>query len=165
MTRYFNDFSVGENFVTSRRTLTDYDVEAFCNLTWFNLSMFFDEIYAAEEMPFRGRVLPGPFIISLALGLFLKLGFYERSIIALLGIENMKFKAPLRAGDTMQVNISILNMKESKTYNNRGILSLRFSVYKVMTIAEKELIMAFDMTHMLKKRSSDQGAGNGRQAP
>jgi len=158
MVKYFNDFSVGEHFVTSRRTLTEYDVEAFCNLTWFNLSMFFDEIYAAEEMPFRGRVFPGPFIISLAVGLFMKLGFYERSIIALLGIENMKFKASLRAGDTMQVHVSILSVKESKTYDDRGILSLRFSVFKVISVSEKELIMTFDMAHMLKKKSSDRGA-------
>lgn len=158
MIKYFDDFSVGENFVTSRRTLTEYDVEAFCNLTWFNLSMFFDEIYATEEMPFRGRVFPGPFIISLAVGLFMKLGFYERSIIALLGIENMKFKASLRAGDTMQVHVSILSVKESKTYDDRGILSLRFSVFKVISVSEKELIMTFDMAHMLKKKSSDRGA-------
>ncbi|NVM03592.1 MAG: dehydratase [Candidatus Helarchaeota archaeon] len=150
--KYFNEFNVGDKFLTSRRTLTEYDLEAFCNLVWFNSSMFFDDIYAKEEMPYKSRVFPGPFIIPLAVGLFLKLGFYERTIIALLGIQNMKFKAPLRIGDTMQVDVEILDKKDSKTYPDRGILIVQFIVNKALSKSEKEFIMSFEMTHMLKKR-------------
>ncbi|MFX1450697.1 MAG: dehydratase, partial [Promethearchaeota archaeon] len=109
--KFFNDFSVGDKFITARRTLTEYDLETFCNLVWFNSSMFFDDIYAKEEMPYKSRVFPGPLIIPLAVGLFLKLGLYEKTIIALLGIQNMKFKAPLRCGDTMEVAVEVLDKK------------------------------------------------------
>lgn len=150
--KFFDDFNVGDKFTTSRRTLTEYDLEAFCNLTWFNSSMFFDEIFAKEEMPYESRVFPGPFIICLAVGLFLKCGYYENTIIALLGIQNMKFKAPLRIGDTMEVEVEVLEKKESKTYPDRGVLTVQFIVNRALSNTEKEFIMAFEMIHMLKKR-------------
>jgi acyl dehydratase len=150
--KFFNDFKIGDKFITSRRTLTEHVLETFCNLVWFNSSMFFDEIYAKEEMPYKNRVFPGPLIIPLAVGLFLKLGIYEKTIIALLGIQNMKFKAPLRVGDTMQVEVEIVNKKDSKTYPDRGVLIVQFIVNKVLSNTEKEFIMSFEMAHMLKKR-------------
>jgi len=118
--------------------------------------MFFDEVYAKNEMPYKSPVFPGPFIIPLAVGLFLKLGHYEKTIIALLGIQNMKFKEPLRSGDTMEAEVKILNMRESKKFSDRGIMNLSFTVNKIETDLSKKFIMSFEMTHMLKKRNYGQ---------
>ena len=104
-------------------------------------------------MPYKSPVIPGPFIIPLALGLFLKLGLYERTVIALLGIQNLRFKTSLRVGDTMEVEVKILTKKNSKTYSNRGILHSLFYINKVHHDLSKEFIMSFEMTHMLKKKN------------
>jgi acyl dehydratase len=150
--RFFEDFSEGDSYITSRRTLKEADLLTFCNLCWFNLSMFFDDIYATQEMPYKSPVFPGPFIIPLAIGLFLKLGLYERTVIALLDIRNLKFKTPLRVNDTMEVEVQIINKKESKTYPKRGILITSFIVNKIRPNLTREFIMSFEMTHMLKKK-------------
>ena len=154
--RYLEDFKENETFITPRRTLRESDLLNFCNLTWFNLSMFYDEIYAKNEMPYKSSVFPGPFIIPLAVGLFLKLGLYEKTIIALLGIENMKFKEPLRSGDTIQAEVKILGIRESKTYLDRGIMNLSFTVNKIDLNLSKTFIMSFEMAHMLKKKNYKQ---------
>lgn len=151
--RYFDEFKVGEKFFTGRRTLLESDLTAFCNLVWFNSSMFFDHVYAKEEMPYGSPVFPGPFIIPLAVGLFLKLGLYEKTIIALLGIQNMKFKAPLRANDTMQVEVEILDQRPSKSNPDTGILTVKFTIFKVLSPTEKEFIMEFEMAHLLKRNT------------
>ena len=151
--KYFEEFHEGEKYITSRRTLREAELIDFCNLCWFNLSMFFDKIYAKKEMPYKSPVFPGPFIIPLAIGLFLKLGVYEKTIIALLGIKNLKFKTSLRINDTMEVEVEILNKKESKTYADRGIIHSLFTVYKINLDLTNEFIMSFEMTHMLKKKS------------
>jgi acyl dehydratase len=114
--------------------------------------MFFDDIYAEKEMPYKSPVFPGPFIIPLAIGLFLKLGVYERTVIALLGIQNLKFKTSLRVGDTMEVKVEILTKKDSKTYSDRGILLSLFTINKILHDLTKEFIMSFEMTHLLKKK-------------
>jgi acyl dehydratase len=150
--KYFEEFQEGEKYITSRRTLRETDLMDFCNLCWFNLSMFFDEIYAETEMPYKSSVFPGPFIIPLAIGLFLKLGVYEKTVIALLGIQNLRFKTSLRVGDTMEVEVSILSKKDSKTYSNRGIMRSLFTINRVLHDLTKESIMSFEMTHMLKKK-------------
>ncbi len=151
--KYFEEFQEGDTFLTSRRTLREADLMDFCNLCWFNLSMFFDEIYAANEMPYESPVFPGPFIIPLAIGLFLKLGVYEKTVIALLGIKNLLFKTSLRVGDTMEVEVIILTTRESKTYSERGILDSSFTINKIHPDFSKEFIMSFEMTHLLKKKN------------
>ncbi len=151
--RYLEDFKENETFITSRRTLREADLLNFCNLCWFNSSMFFDEIYAQKEMPYKSPVFPGPFIIPIAIGLFLKLGLYEKTIISLLGIQNMKFKKPLRSGDTVEAEVKILNKRDSKKFNDRGIMNLSFTVYKVKLDLSRIFIMSFEMTHMLKKKN------------
>jgi acyl dehydratase len=98
-------------------------------------------------------VFPGPFIIPLSIGLFLKLGIYERTAIALLGIENLKFKNSLRVGDTMEVEVNIIKKKDSKTYSDRGILYSSYAVNKINGDLTKEFIMSFEMTHLLKKKN------------
>jgi len=150
--KFFEEFQEGEKYITSRRTLREGDLMDFCNLCWFNLSMFFDDIYTEKEMPYKSPVFPGPFIIPLAIGLFLKLGVYERTVIALLGIQNLKFKTSLRVGDTMEVEVKILTKKDSKTYSNRGILLSLFTINKVLPDLTKGFIMSFEMTHLLKKK-------------
>ena len=150
--KFFEEFHEGETYITSRRTLREADLLNFCNLCWFNLSMFFDEIYVTREMPYKSPVFPGPFIIPLAIGLFLKLGLYERTAIALLGIENLKFKNSLRVDDTMEVNVNIIKKKDSKTYPDRGILYSLFTVTKINIDLTKEFIMSFEMVHLLKKK-------------
>ena len=151
--KYYEEFIEGEIYTTSRRTLKEADLLNFCNLCWFNLSMFFDEIYAEKEMPYKTPVFPGPFIIPLAIGLFLKTGIYEKTVIALLGIQNLKFRTSLRVGDTMEVDVKIINKKSSQTYPDRGILQSLFTISKVTADLKKQVIMSFEMTHMLKKRS------------
>ncbi len=139
--------------MTERRTLTENDLTAFCNLVWFHDPMFFDEIYAREEMPYGSRVFPGPFIIPLAVGLFLQLGIYKKTIIALLSIQNMRFKAPLRINDTMQAGVEVLETRQSRTRPDRGILTMKFTVFKVISPEEKEIVMEFEMLHLLKRNT------------
>jgi len=89
----------------------------------------------------------------MAIGLFLKLGVYERTVIALLGIQNLRFKTSLKVGDTMEVEVKILTKKESKTYSNRGVLHSLFIINKVHPDLSNEFIMSFEMTHKLKKKN------------
>lgn len=145
--RYWEDFREGETFPTARRTIYDSDVSQFCNLTWLNMSLFFDEHYMQEETQYKARVVPGPFIIPLALGLFLKLGLFERTAISLLDIRNMRFHNSLRVGDTMQVEVTIVEKRETKK-SDQGILIPQFNV----TRHDGTPVMTFEMVQLLKRK-------------
>ncbi|MHA1751075.1 MAG: hypothetical protein ACTSYZ_01775 [Candidatus Helarchaeota archaeon] len=146
--RYLEDFKIGEEFITPQRTIHLHDITQFCNLTWFNLSIFYDENYIKENTVWKNYVVPGPFLIALALGLYLKLGLYEKTIIALLGIENMNFKNPLIAGETMKTIVKVLNIRKSTKNPDRGIIHLQFIIKK----SDNTFVMSFEMYHLLKCR-------------
>ncbi|MHA1278284.1 MAG: hypothetical protein ACTSQI_00205 [Candidatus Helarchaeota archaeon] len=145
--RYWEDFEVGEEFETARRTISESEVLQFCNLTWFNMSLFFDEIYAQEGTIYKTRVVPGPFIIPLAVGLFLKLGVYEKTALSLLDIRNMHFFNSLKIGETMQIKVKILEKRET-TKRDRGLLIPQFNVIK----HDGTPVMSFEMVHLLKRK-------------
>jgi 3-hydroxybutyryl-CoA dehydratase len=109
--------------------------------------MFFDDVYAKEETIYHGRVVPGPFLIALAIGLFIKLGLYERTAISMLDIKNMRFFNSLKIGETMQVEVTILDKQETKN-SDRGLLTLQFAV----TRHDQAPIMTFEMVHLLKRK-------------
>ena len=147
--KYLEDFNVGEKFITSRRTIHQGEVIQFCNLTWFNLSAFFDDHYIKNGTVWGKNVVPGPFIISLGVGLFIKMGLYEKTVIALLGIENMKFENPLIIGETMFAEVEILEVRKSKKHPDRGIMRLLFTIKK----NEGIFVMSYEMYHMLKSKT------------
>lgn len=147
--RYWEEFQIGEQFQTARRTISESEVLQFCNLTWFNMSLFFDEKYALEETIYQARVVPGPFIIPLAVGLFIKLGLYERTAISLLDIRNMHFHTSLLVGETMQAEVTITEKRKTKS-PDRGLLILRFEVMK----HDRTPIITFEMVHLLKRKES-----------
>jgi itaconyl-CoA hydratase len=144
--RYLEEFSIGENFITPKRTIHTSEVIEFCNLTWFNLSAFFDDEYIKNGTVWGKNVVPGPFIISLGVGLFIKMGLYEKTVIALLGIENMKFDNPLIIGETMFAEVEILEIRKSKKHPDKGIMRLLFTIKK----NEGKFVMSYEMYHMLK---------------
>ncbi|MBD3227338.1 MAG: hypothetical protein GF329_04045 [Candidatus Lokiarchaeota archaeon] len=144
--KYLEDFQEGEKYITPSRTIYLHDITQFCNLVWFNSSIFFDNEYIEEKTVWEKNVVPGPFLISLAVGLFIKMGIYEKTIISLLGIENMKFYNPLVAGETMHAEVEILSTRKSKKDPKKGIMHLQFKIKNV----NNDLIMTFEMYHMLK---------------
>ncbi|MHA1270332.1 MAG: hypothetical protein ACTSPY_11135 [Candidatus Helarchaeota archaeon] len=144
--RYLEDFHKGERFITPQRTIYIHDITQFCNLTWFNLSLFYDDEYIKKESIWSKYTVPGPFLIALAVGLFIKLGIYEKTIISLLGIEKMKFKNPLFAGETMKAEVEILDIRRSSKNQDRGIMHLLFIVKK----SDEKIVMSFEMFHLIK---------------
>ena len=51
---YFDDFSVGQKFVTKARTITETDIVNFAGLSWDHNQLHTDAIYAAST-PFGRR--------------------------------------------------------------------------------------------------------------
>lgn len=102
MTRFFEDFRVGEEFVTHGRTLTEADVANFAGVTGDINPLHMDEEYARKTR-FGRRVPHGQLIFALALGLAERVmaPLFQESIIAFYGVDNMRFIQPVFVGDTI----------------------------------------------------------------
>lgn len=123
--RYFEDFEVGARYPTRVRTITDADHEAFCRLVGYEVPLFLDDAYArARGMP--GRICPSHLVMSFSTAMTGDL--FSESVIALLAIENARFLALVRPGDTIRTEVEVLEKRETSNAE-RGVVVFRDHVY------------------------------------
>ena len=123
---FFEDFSVGQTFTSQGRTITETDVVVFAGWSWDTNPPHTD----AESMRvsrFGGRIAHGMLGLSVAMGLASRLGVFEDSSIALLGVDGWRFHAPIRIGDTVHVTVEITGTRLTSA-GDGGILSRRFTL-------------------------------------
>jgi acyl dehydratase len=144
--KFFDELEVGDQFTSHRRTITETDVVNFTCLTGLLNPLFTDEEFAKEK-GFGTRIVPGPLTMSIAIGLADELCY--GTITAVLGINNVKFTAPVKRGYTIWVKTSVLNKRESASYPDRGLVTLRQEVCN----QRGEPVCSFERTLMFLKRA------------
>ena len=127
MVRYFEDFSVGEQMVTPRRTVTESDVVTFAGLSGDYNPLHMDAVGAGETL-FGQRIAHGLLGLSIASGLGARLGMFEESVIALLNV-NWNFKGPIFLGDTIHARITVAKKRETSK-PDRGVLTRSVELFK-----------------------------------
>nr|HID59535.1 dehydratase [Desulfobacterales bacterium] len=125
--KYFQDFEVGEKFISPTRTVTETDVILFAGLTGDNNLIHTDEMFA-KKTQFKTRIAHGLLGLSLGMGLFQRLGIMASTAMAYLGIEKLEFTYPIRLGDTIRSEATVIDKRESKK-GGRGIVRFRLEVF------------------------------------
>jgi acyl dehydratase len=140
---YFEDFHVGQRFVTKARTITETDVVNFAALTWDHNQLHTDAEYAAKTMYGR-RIAHG--LLGVAINAGLASSLTEGSILALLELR-WEFKLPLYTGDTIHVEQVVSEMREDKE-KDRGILTFE----KEVVNQRGEVVQTGTTTVLMAKR-------------
>ena len=144
--RTFDQFNLGDTFVCPARTVTEADTVKFAGVSGDYNPLHMDEEYARTTV-FGGRVAHGPLTFALAIGLVYQTGFYGNSILAWLGVENMKIPAPVRIGDSIRVRASVSRRRETKS-PDRGLTVFRWDVLN----QRDEAVMSLDYLLMMYRR-------------
>jgi acyl dehydratase len=109
---WYEDFELSckaeDEWVSRRRTVTETDAVLFTSLTGIIDPVFTDDIFARENV-LGGRVVPGPMVMTYAMGLTDELG--AGSVVAALGINNARFVAPVRPQHTIWVKTRVVNAR------------------------------------------------------
>ncbi len=126
---YYEEFSVGQIFKHSiRRTITEADNVFFTALTHNPAFLHLDEEYCREHTEFGQRIVNSCFTLGLMVGITVgetTLG----TTVANLGWDEVRFPKPLFHGDTIHVESEILEMRESKSRPNNGIVIFEHRAY------------------------------------
>lgn len=143
---FFEDFEKAgdEEFVSRRRTITEADAVLFTSLTGIVDPVFTDEIFAREQL-FGGRVVPGPMIMSYAMGLTDELGY--GSVVAALGINDVRFLSPVRPQDTIQVHSVVASTRASESRPELGIVTLQHQV----VLQDERVAQSFERTLLVRR--------------
>jgi acyl dehydratase len=116
---WLEDFVPGTELVSPPRLITIADIDAWAELTGERHPVHMDDAFA-REAGFSGRVAHGLFSLALIEGLKAEIGCFERSVIASLGWNDVKFSAPLYPGDTVHLRLILFSKRESSK-PGRGI--------------------------------------------
>jgi acyl dehydratase len=147
---YFEDFRMGRKFKTVRRTIQDADVCAFINVTHMNEVLFTDMKHAVDESPIKGRVVPGALTYCFAEGLCI-VPLMQYTGIAFLQMD-LTIENPAFAGDTIHVELEVIEARLSKSRADRGLVRTRNRVVKdggvvVLTYTPLRIIRRRDAAH------------------
>jgi len=119
---YFEEFSVGQKFAHPiRRTVTEADNVFFTALTHNPAALHLDEEYCREHTEFGTRIVNSCFTLGLMVGISVgetTLG----TTVANLGWDEVRFPKPVFHGDTLKVESEVLELRESKSRPDNGIV-------------------------------------------
>ena len=147
--RYFEDWTEGEVVETRGATLTESQIIDFA-LLYDPQPMHIDKQFA-ESGTFGGLIASGFQTLSLSFRLFYDLAYLTHSNIVGVGLDEVRWTAPVRAGDTLRCAVEVLALAESRSKADRGSMTFRLTTRNQDGID----VMSFRSTCILKKRPRD----------
>ncbi len=144
--RYLDEFTVGEVIEHwPTRTVTEADDLMFCMLTMNHHPLHTNKEFAAGTQ-FGQRVVSGPFVYSLVFGITVPT--ISGKAIANLATTDLRHTAPVFHGDTLTAKTEVLEVRESKSQPDRGIVS----VHTTATNQDGTQVLSFHRAVMIPKR-------------
>ena len=143
--RYFDDFEVGQVFSHAiRRTLTEADNVLFSALTHNPAPLHLDREYMRTQSEFKQPLINSFFTLGLIVGI----SIHETTLgttVANLGMEDVRFPAPLFAGDTVRVETEVIGKRPSRSRPQNGILTLEHRGYnqrdELIAVCKRNVLM------------------------
>jgi acyl dehydratase len=125
--RYFDEFNVGESLISPGVTLTEASIIDFA--FQYDPQRFHIDTEAAEKSPYGGLIASGFQTLTYAFRMFFHLGVINDTSFGSPGIDELRWTEPVRPGDTIRTQVTILEKRESRSRPDRGIMRLGFVVY------------------------------------
>lgn len=145
--RYFDDFRIGDRFETAGKTVTEAEIIRFA--LQFDPQPFHLDAEAAKATGFGGLIASGFHTLSLSMSLFFRLRLVEAANLGSPGIDEVRWKQPVRPGDTLTQVAEIIDLTPSRSKPDRGVIRVRHDTFN----QHDELVMQVVCMHMLRRRS------------
>lgn len=151
---FFEDFNIGDRFSSSYKTITDAEVNVFCILMGHaspvdNTQNIHMNSEYAKSLGFKDKVVPGMQTLSYISLLMGQIGLWKQ-VILFLGLNNVRFIAPVYPGDSIKVDCEVISKKEVSKWSDRGIIT-----YKVVVKNQYEkVVLEAEASYQYRKRGT-----------
>jgi acyl dehydratase len=126
---YFDEFEVGRVIKSEiTRTVTEMDNILFSTLTHNPQPLHIDREFSART-EFGQPLMNSLFTLGLMIGISIN-DTTIGTIIANLGMTEVKFPKPLFQGDTISVTTEVISKRESKSRPDAGIVEFEHKAFK-----------------------------------
>lgn len=142
---FYEDFQIGQNFVTKKRTITEADIVNFAGFSGDFNPLHTDETFA-KTTPFGKRIAHGMAVLSISTGLSQGLGIFEGTVIAFLGVD-WSFVKPVFIGDTVYLKQNVESMRETSK-PGMGIVTM----YSEIINQNDQVVQKGKRTFMMRRK-------------
>jgi acyl dehydratase len=118
---YFEEFQVGQKIVSAGRTVTESDIVSFAGISG-DFTQIHTDAEFSKATPFGKRIAHGILGLSIASGLAIQTGVLEGTVIAFREINEWKFIKPVFIGDTIHVDMDVVETKEIKRIGGGAVI-------------------------------------------
>jgi acyl dehydratase len=144
---YYEELEIGRHFVHDvTRTVTETDNLLFTTLTHNTQPLHLDIEFCKQNSEFGGILVNSVFTFGLMLGVSVTdttLG----TTVANLGMDDVKFPAPVHIGDTLRSETTVIEKRDSKSRPDAGIVVFEHKSYN-----QKNILVAHCKRSALMKR-------------
>jgi acyl dehydratase len=124
---FLEDIRIGATIESPTATVDRDEMLAFAQ-QWDQLPIHLDDDAANAAYGGGGITAPSAFLLAMRSRLLHRLPEPRLAVIAAGGWEEMRFHAPLQAGDTVRVVQEFLGKRDSQSKPDRGVVSSRISL-------------------------------------
>lgn len=146
--KYFDDFEVGDRFITPGITFTESDIIEFA-LKYDPQPIHLDTVKASQSA-FAGLIASGFQSAALCFRLFIQSGMLSESSMGSPGIDELRWFLPVRPGDTLHTVVEVLEMTPSRSKTDRGIIRFKYQAVN----QHEEIVVSFILNHIISRKVS-----------
>ena len=145
-TRFLDDLTPGQRFTSPGLTLTEAEIIDFA---WrYDPQPFHLDANAAAGSPYGGLIASGFQSLAICFRLFIQSGVLAESSMGSPGIDELRWLAPVRPGDTLHSEIEVLEVRPSNSKPDRGIARLKYQAVN----QRGEAVLSFIVMHLLRRK-------------
>ncbi|ELY37766.1 MaoC family dehydratase [Natronorubrum tibetense] len=150
MTRYFEDLEPGDVFETSGYTVKKNEIIEFAEQ--FDPQPFHVDEAAAEDSIFGGLIASGIHTMALASKLTVEETFDMIANLGGRGMDDLQFHQPVRPGDTLHVELEVLETTPSERHSERGYVT-----YEQRVLDDSDaVVLSLRMETIVRRRPEGQ---------
>lgn len=124
--RFFDDFQVGEVWESPPVTVTAEEIVAFGRE--FDPQPMHVDAEKAAAGPFKALIASGWHVASISWREFHRAGGYGATQVVGLGVDELRWQRPVRAGDVIVVRREVVELRTSASSPAHGIVRTQVSV-------------------------------------
>lgn len=147
--KHFEDFAIGDTYRSVWKAVTASHVHRFVDLVGLAEPLFESGAHLESELGHDRWMAPGILTLSLSVGLFSRSGWIEGTAVAMLGIEELTWEAPVLAGDELRIRVECVETAPTDG-DEAGVVTLGW----VTENRDGETVLSMTTTHYMKKRGA-----------
>jgi len=145
-TRFLDDITPGQRFTSPGLTLSEAEIIDFA---WrYDPQPFHLDANAAAASPYGGLIASGFQSLAICFRLFIQSGVLAESSMGSPGIDELRWLAPVRPGDTLHSEIEVQEVRPSISKPDRGIARLKYQAVN----QHGDAVLSFIVIHLLRRK-------------